>query len=77
MLALKLSREIQRRLAAVFGTTDRDAQAVTLKDALAALNRLCLITYRLDDTRSVTRLPRPDPHQTRILKALRVHLPNR
>jgi hypothetical protein len=38
---------------------------------------LCLITYRLDDTRSVTRLPRPDPHQTRILKALRVHLPNR
>jgi transposase len=77
MLALKLSREIQRRLAAVFGTTDRDTQAVTLKDALAALNRLCLITYRLDDTRCVTRLPRPDPHQTRILKALRVHLPNR
>jgi transposase len=77
MLALKLSREIQRRLAAVFGTTDSDAQAVTLKDALAALNRLCLITYRIDDTHSVTRLPQPDPHQTRILKALRVHLPNR
>jgi transposase len=76
MLALKLSREIQRRLAAVFGTTDSDPHAVTLPDALAALNRLCLLHYPIDEHRSLTRLPKPDAHQAQILNALKVHLPS-
>jgi hypothetical protein len=75
MLALKLSREIERRLAAVFGTTDHNPHATTLPDALAALSRLCLIHYPIDEKRHVTRLPKPDQHQTEILKALRVRLP--
>jgi len=75
MLALKISRELQRRLAPAFGTTEADPHAVTLPDALAALGRLCLMTYPIDDTHSVTRLPQPDQHQARILQALNVHLP--
>jgi hypothetical protein len=39
MLALKIIREMERRLTARFGTTDTDPHAVTLPDALAALNR--------------------------------------
>jgi Transposase DDE domain len=48
MLALKLYRELERRLAAAFGTTDKDPHAVTVSDALAALNRLSLLVYDLD-----------------------------
>lgn len=75
MLALKVSREIQRRLTACFGTTDDDPHAVTLPDAVAALHRLCLLHYPIDEHRSLTRLPQPDAHQAQILKALKVHLP--
>jgi transposase len=75
MLALKLSRELQRRLASTFGTTKDDPHGVTVPDALDALQRLCLLTYPLDDTHSITRLPRPDDQQTRILQALQVALP--
>ncbi len=77
LLALKLSRELQRRLAAAFGTTQDEPHGVTVPDAVAALNRLCLLTYPLDDTHSVTRLPCPDAQQTRILQALQVPLPPR
>jgi transposase len=77
LLALKLSRELQRRLAAAFGTTQDEPHGVTVPDAVAALNRLCLLTYPFDDTHSVTRLPRPDAQQTRILQALQVPLPSR
>jgi transposase len=77
LLALKLSRELQRRLAAAFGTTQDEPHGVTVSDALAALNRLCLLTYPFDETHSVTRLPRPDAQQTRILQALQVPLPHR
>jgi transposase len=77
LLALKLSRELQRRLAAAFGTTQDEPHGITVPDAIAALNRLCLLTYPLDDTHSVTRLPRPDVQQTRILQALQVPLPPR
>jgi len=77
LLALKLSRELQQRLATAFGTTQDEPHGVTVPDALAALNRLCLLTYPLDDTHSVTRLPRPDAQQTRILQALQVPLPHR
>lgn len=75
MLALKLSRELQGRLAAAFATTESDPYTVTLKDALAALSRLCLLTYQIDGKYSVTRLPKPDEEQKRILEALKVHLP--
>ncbi len=75
MLALKLSREVERRLAATFGTTDKDPRAVTLPDALEALNRLCMLAYTIDDKTTVMRLPRPDDHQRRILDALKVSLP--
>ena len=92
MLALKLQRELERRLAAAFGTTDQDPHAITVSDALAALNRLCLLVYDIHvkdksgkrgekpqkeqtHNTTVTRLPKPDEHQRRILDALRVPLP--
>lgn len=75
LLALKLSREIERRLQAVFGTTDSDPHTLTLADALAALSRLCLLNYEVDESTTVTKLPRPDERQEAILAALRVRLP--
>jgi transposase len=77
LLALKLSREVQRRLTATFGTTKVEPHGITLQDACDALHRLCLLTYPLDDTHSITRLPRPDDQQIRILQALQVSLPRR
>lgn len=77
LLALKLSRVLQQRLAAACGTTQDEPHGGTVPDALAALNRLCVLTYPLDETSSVTRLPRPDAQQTRILQALQVPLPSR
>jgi transposase len=77
MLALKLSREMERRLQAAFGTTDADPHAITLSDAIAALNRLCLLEYQLDEKTTVTRLPKPDARQQEILRALEVHLPTK
>jgi transposase len=77
LLALKLGREMQRRVAATSGTTKDAPHGVTLQDALDALHRLCLLTYPLDGTHSITRLPRPDEQQTRILQALQVSLPRR
>ena len=76
MLALKLQREVERRLAAVFGTTDADRYAVTVPDALAALSRLTLLDYKVDDKIVVTKLPLPDQQQQRILAALKVSLPS-
>ena len=77
MLALKLSREMERRLQAVFGTTDSDPHTITLPDALAALGRLCLLHYPVDGNTTVTRLPRPDERQKEILAALGVALPEK
>jgi len=75
LLALKLQRELERRLAAAFGTTDKDPKAVTVSDALAALGRLSLLTFKVDEKTAVTRLPKPDQHQRSILDALKVSLP--
>ena len=75
MLALKLSREIERRLHAQFGTTDRDPHAITLPDALTALSSLCLLHYRIDEKTTVTKLPQPTANQKQILRALGVSLP--
>jgi hypothetical protein len=77
MLALKITREIERCLRAEFGTTDSNAEAVTLPDALTALGRLCLLRYNADEHRTVTRLPVPNPSQEEILKALAVSLPSK
>ncbi len=77
MLALKISREIRRRLTAAFGTTDSDPHAITLPDALNALSRLCLLNYPIKAGMTVTRLPRPDARQKQILTALGVALPEK
>ena len=77
MLALKISREMERRLHAVFGTTDTNPHAITPPDAMAALSRLCLLEYQVDEHSTVTRLPRPDARQQEILAALHVHLPEK
>jgi hypothetical protein len=75
MLALKIAREMRRRLATQFGTIDDDAHGWTLQDAFQALNRLTLDYYPVQDGISIPMLPRPDQHQTRILEALNVYLP--
>ena len=75
LLALKLSREMERRLRAVFGTTETNPHTVTLPDALTAMSRLCLLHYRVDEKTVLTRLPKPDARQEEILKALQVPLP--
>jgi transposase len=77
LLALKLSRELERRLHAAFGTTDANPQAITVADALAALSRLCLLDYQIDEKTSVTQLPKPDQRQEEILRALDVTLPEK
>jgi hypothetical protein len=75
MLALKVSREMERRLRAAFGTTESRADAITLPDALLALTRLCLLHYPVDEKTTVTKLPQPDARQQAILHALGVALP--
>ena len=77
LLALKLSRELERRLQAAFGTTDANPHSITLADAMAALSRLCLLEYRVDENTNVTQLPKPDDRQQQILGALGVPLPKR
>ena len=77
MLALKLSREIERLLQAAFGTTNANPHACTVTDAMAALQRLCLLEYQIDKKTTVTRLPKPDARQKEILAALQVHLPEK
>jgi transposase len=77
MLALKIVREMERRLRTAYGTTDSNAEAVTLPDALTALGRLCLLQYNVDGEHTVTRLPIPSESQTEILKALGVSLPSK
>ena len=77
VLALKISREMERRLTVAFGTTDSNPHAITLPDALASLSRLCLLHYPVDADTTVTRLPRPDSRQKEILNALGVMLPEK
>ncbi len=75
MLALKVTREMERRLQAAFGTTDTRDDALTLPDALLSLTRLCLLHYPVDEKTTVTQLPQPDARQRQILEALGVSLP--
>ena len=53
MLALKLSRAMERRLREKFGTTDTNPHALTLPDALAALGSLFLLHYRVNEKTTV------------------------
>jgi transposase len=75
LLALKVAREMERRLRAALGTTETRADALTLPDALLALTRLCLLHYPVDEKTMVTKLPQPDARQRQILQALGVTLP--
>ena len=75
LLALKLQRELERRLTAVFGTTAQDREAVTVRDALAALGRLSFLIFEIDAKTTAMRLPKPDQYQRKILDALKVSLP--
>jgi transposase len=75
MLALKLTRELERKLRRRFGTTESDPHALTLPDALAALSSLCLLHYQVDEKTTVTKLPQPTTNQQQILEALGVSLP--
>jgi hypothetical protein len=68
---------MERRLQAAFGTTDANPHTLTVNDAMAALSRLCLLEYQIDDKTNVTRLPRPDARQEEILVALGVNLPKK
>jgi transposase len=75
MLALQLSREMERRLQESFGTTDSNPHAITLPDALAALSSLALLQYAVDEKTTVMKLPQPTANQKQILAALGVSLP--
>ena len=75
--ALKLQRELDRRLAAVFGTTAPDPKAITVPDALAALGRRSVLLYDVNEKTAVTPLPKPDEHQRKILDALKASLPTK
>jgi transposase len=75
MLALKLRREMERRLREAFGTTGSNPHAITLPDALRALSSLCLLQYKIDEKTTVTKLPQPRANQQQILMALGVSLP--
>ena len=75
LLALKMSREIERGLQLRFGTTDANPHAITLRDAMTSLGTLCLLQYKIDEKTTVTKLPQPSANQTKVLTALGVTLP--
>ena len=75
MLALKVSRELERQLTSVFGTTDKDPRAIRVAEALTILGRLPLLTYSVGGKTLLTRLPRPDALQEKVLAALEISLP--
>jgi hypothetical protein len=75
MLALKITRQFEADLREAFGTVGEDEDAITPDDALVALGRL---TYLYTTDRNGQRhahLPRPDPHQGKILNAIGLSFP--
>lgn len=74
MLALKLCRELEACLRQAFGTTDTDDNALTIKDALLSLTRMCFQRHETAG-QAFLKLPRPDEKQEAIFKALDVHPP--
>ena len=77
MLALKLSREMERRLRENFGTTDNNnARAHVVRcPGHAQLSSLCLLQYRVSENTTVIKLQQPTANQKQILEALGVNLP--
>ena len=71
MLALKITRQMEKYLRASFGTTERDGE--TVESALSALSRFCLNKYQIAN-KEIVGLPKPDPRQSKILKALGLEL---
>ncbi len=71
MLALKLSRELDACLKQAFGTTDESDNALTIKDALLSLSRMCFQRHETAG-QEFLQLPRPDEKQEAIFKALGV-----
>lgn len=74
MLALKITRCFEQKLHDAFGTTDDDAHAVDLDEALLALSRLTYLHYEING-QLTTRLPRLDPQQHAIFQALGLDFP--
>ena len=71
MLALKLCRELDARLKQAFGTTDESDNALTIKDALLSLSRMCFQRH-VTAGQEFLKLPRPDEKQEFIFNALGV-----
>ena len=71
MLALKLGRELEVCLKQAFGTTDEGDNALTIKDALLSLSRMCFQRHETGG-QEFLKLPRPDEKQEAIFKALDV-----
>ncbi len=77
MLAIELARAWEQRRQKAFGTTDQNPHPETLAEALAVLDKLCLLHYQVDESTTVTKLPQANERQTAILKALGVRLPRK
>jgi transposase len=73
MLGLKLSRALEQRLSAHFGTTDANPHATTLEGAINTLSRFCLLKYTIGD-QEVIGLPKPDARQKEVLDCLKIKL---
>jgi transposase len=71
MLALKLCRELEACLKQAFGTTEEGDNALTIKDALLSLSRMCFQRHETAG-QEFLKLPRPDEKQEAIFKALGV-----
>ncbi len=63
-----MAREGERGLKEAFGTTEQNAQALTLDDALGALSRLCFQRQEIGG-QEVLQLARPDARQADIFAA--------
>ena len=76
MLALKITRLFEDKLQERFGTTDQDANTLTVGDALTALSRITYLYYNIKG-RVYARLPRLDELQQAIFDALGLTFPRR
>jgi transposase len=74
MLALKITRCFEQKLHHAFGTTDDDAHAMDLGEALLALSRITYHHYEING-QSTARLPRLDAQQHAIFRALGLDFP--
>jgi transposase len=74
LLALKLCRELNASLKQTFGTTDESDTALTIKDALLCLSRMCFQRHQAAG-QEFLKLPRPDEKQEALFNALGVMPP--